>query len=97
MPEEMRIALCEFCGWKRVFPAGDPSVRVSANDTMSSKKTKCPKCGRSVTPRKFPNPQGEADTAAKEQRNKLENEAWLERSAEYQREFIRARDGKDID
>lgn len=97
MPSQMQMALCEYCGWKRVFREGQSGLRPSPNDTMSADKFKCPGCGRAVTPRKIQDPQGEADRIARDDKAKSDNEAWLEKSMEYQREFIRGMNGQDID
>jgi transposase len=96
MPDPFFIFLCSSCGWKKVCGMDDSGLREVSNDTISSRKFRCPSCGRAISPKKFPNPQSEMDKTAAEKSMKLELEAWMAESAEFQSKFIEAKDGKDI-
>lgn len=96
MPDLFFIFLCSSCGWKKVCGLEDSGLLETSNDTMSSRKFRCPSCGRGISPNKFQNPQAEVDRAAAERSMKSEMDAWMAKSAEFQRKFIEARDGEDI-
>lgn len=81
------ILLCASCGWKRVCDGECSGLRELKTDTLSSRKFRCPGCGRGVAPRKFPDPQAEADRKAKDDRLKAENEAFLGETIDFQRKF----------
>lgn len=91
------IFLCGSCGWKKVCRLEQSGMHELRSDTMSSRKFRCPSCGRGVAPRKFPDPQSEADRQSAETNLKIEYEDWLDKSMDHQREFLREKDGKGVD
>lgn len=97
MPERYLIFLCSSCGWKRVSAEGQSGLVELANDSMSSKKFRCPSCGRGIAPRKFSNPQADVERVASEEAAKSEHERWLDMTMDYQRSFLEGQDGKGDD
>lgn len=95
MPSSKSIILCEYCGWKRVCNPDSSGLHELANDSMSGRKFRCPSCGRGVVPRPTQDPQFEIDKKIKENRNKLEYEEWMERSMDFQTNFMKAKDEQD--
>lgn len=89
MSSKKVIILCSHCSWKRVCDVDDIGLHELKNDSMSSRKFRCPGCGRAVAPRKFPDPQREMELAAKEERVKAENEAFMAQHAEFQKNFLK--------
>lgn len=67
----------------------DTGLHELKSDSMSSRKFRCPGCGRAIAPRKFPDPQREMDLASEEKRIKEENEAFIIEHAEFQRNFLK--------
>jgi len=95
MARAMSILLCQSCGWKEVCEL-DRSVAVEIkNDSMSSRKFRCPSCGRGVVPRSFPDPQRELDLKSKDERIKSEMDEWTERSLDFQKRFLEDDDGSE--
>lgn len=67
------------------------------NDSMSGRKFRCLGCGRGVVPRPAPDPQYEVDMKVKEEKSRSEYEDWMEKSIDFQRNFVKARDEQDND
>lgn len=97
MAERKSLVLCEYCGWKRVCDPENPGIPALDNDTLSSKKLRCPGCGRGVTPRPAADPQSDLDRKAKDDRAKAEYDSWMEKSVEFQRSFLKGSDEQNID
>lgn len=95
--DPMSIFLCASCGWKKVCRMEQSGLHELRTDAMSSRKFRCPSCGRGIAPRKFPDPQSEADRQSEEDSMKAQYEEWLGRSMEHQREFLREKDGQGVD
>ena len=85
---EKFILLCG-CGWKRVSDLSDKDLTEIKNDTLSSKKFRCPLCGFTVTPRKAKDPQADMDRIQKDKETAEENKKWLEDSLKRQNEFMK--------
>ena len=82
------ILLCTFCGWKRICGLEDPGLNEMKNDTLSSRKFRCPGCGRGVAPRKFKDPQKDLDDKLADEKAKAENEEFMKDSISYQESFL---------
>lgn len=95
MPSNKAILLCSACGWKQICNPDFDGVVEIKNDAMGSRKFRCPKCGRGVCPRSFPDPQSEMDRKARDNRIKSDNEAFMDETMEFQRRFIE--ENKDAD
>lgn len=93
---EKFLLLCG-CGWKSISDLkGEVGAVEINNDTLSSRKFRCPSCGFAVTPRKTKDPQAELDRARKDVEIAEENKRWLEDSVEKQIEFIKEmKDGEE--
>ena len=52
-------------------------------------------CGRGLVPRPTNDPQSDVERRAKEERSKSEYEDWMEKSMDFQRSFIRAKNEQD--
>lgn len=87
MPSNKFILLCSHCGWKVISGPEFTGLKELKNDSMSSRKFRCEKCGRGVSPLRFPDPQSELDRKAKEERLKSENESFMDEAMEFQRSF----------
>lgn len=81
------IVLCVSCGWKTVAEENEIGLKELKNDTLSSKKYRCPGCGRAISPRKFGDPQKEQDRKENEDRMKKENEKWIKENLDFQKKF----------
>lgn len=90
------ILLCD-CGWKDILNSdlvGAP--KELNNDTMSSRKFRCPRCGFAVTPRPAADPQSELRIKLEEDRIAEENKRWLKESELKTKEFMeKIRNGKE--
>jgi hypothetical protein len=90
------MLLCE-CGWKEILDSdlsGAPTEL--KNDTMSSRKFRCPKCGFAITPRPAADPQSELRRKLEEERAAEENRRWLEESERQTKEFMeKVRNGQE--
>lgn len=89
MPSKKVIILCAYCSWKRICDFDNIGLHELKSDSMSSRKFRCPGCGRAIAPRKFPDPQKEVELAAKEDKVKEDNEAFIIEHAEFQRNFLK--------
>ena len=89
MSSKKVILLCSHCSWKRVCEIEDAGVYELKSDSMSSRKFRCPGCGRAIAPRNFPDPQKDLDIEAREERIKSENEAFLVDHEEFQKKFVK--------
>lgn len=96
-PDRFHLFLCEPCGWKKVCNLEMSGLKEMSNDSMSSRKFRCPSCGRGISPRKLSDPQGELDRREKEEAMKSEYKDWLDKSMEFQAKFAEDNDGKNID
>jgi hypothetical protein len=86
---EKLILLCN-CGWKRLDELdGMNDLLELKNDTLSSRKFRCPCCGFAVTPRRVKDPQLDVDRIKKEIEIGEENKKWLEDSMEIQNKFMK--------
>jgi DNA-directed RNA polymerase subunit RPC12/RpoP len=97
MANKKSIILCEYCGWKRVCDPDSSGLHELKSDTMSGRKFRCLGCGRGVVPRPTPDPQADVERQAKEERSKSEYEAWMERSVDFQRNFLKEKDEQNND
>jgi len=90
------ILLCN-CGWKAISDLRDDIGIVELkNDTLSSRKFRCPSCGLAITPRKMKDPQSELDRERMDHEMAEENKKWLEESIEKQAKFIQEmKDGEE--
>lgn len=93
---EKFLLLCG-CGWKMISDLkGEVGAVELRNDTLSSRKFRCPSCGFAITPRKTEDPQADMDRKKKDQSMAEENKRWLEESVEKQAKFIKEmRDGEE--
>jgi uncharacterized protein YlaI len=81
------IVLCIFCNWKTIAEENEVGLKELKNDTLSSKKYRCPRCGRAISPRKFGDPQKEQDRKENEDKMKKENETWIRENLDFQKKF----------
>jgi predicted RNA-binding Zn-ribbon protein involved in translation (DUF1610 family) len=88
MPNRKSIFLCSKCGWKRVSGLEDSGLIELKNDTMSSRKFRCPQCGLAITPRPCQDPQSELERKFEEERLKRENESFIADSDEFRKKFV---------
>jgi hypothetical protein len=89
MANSKSILLCQHCGWKRVCDPDAPGLLELKNDSMSSRKFRCPGCGRAIAPRKHPDPQSEVDRKIKDARMKEENEAFIKSAIDFSANFAK--------
>jgi hypothetical protein len=89
MSSKKVILLCSHCSWKRVCEIDDCGLYELKSDSMSARKFRCPGCGRAIVPRKFPDPQKDLERAAREERIRSENEAFLIDHEEFQKKFVK--------
>ncbi|NBT57282.1 hypothetical protein EBT16_00700 [bacterium] len=82
------IVLCSACGWKRISDRDDVGLCELNNDSLSSKKYRCPGCGRAVSPRKFSDPQGDQDRKNKEESIKKNEEKWRQENLDFHARFM---------
>ena len=94
MQMSKKILLCSWCGWKRISDLTDPDLKELKNDTMSSRKFRCLKCGRGIAPRPIKDPQKELELKNKETNIKEENKKWIDEVLQFQDDF---RKEKQID
>lgn len=97
MNRSKSIFLCEYCGWKRVCETESSGLHELKSDSMSGRKFRCLGCGRAIVPRPAPDPQRDLDRKSKEEKSKSEYESWMQRSMEFQRNFLKDRDEQDND
>ena len=97
MARKKSIILCEYCGWKRVCDPDSSGLHELKSDSMSGRKFRCPGCGRAIVPRPAPDPQSDVERQTKEERSKSEYEAWMERSLDFQRNFLKEKDAQNND
>ena len=57
------------------------------NDSMSSRKFRCPGCGMAITPRPFQDPQRDLELKFKDEKIKKENEEFVAEANEFRRKF----------
>lgn len=86
------ILLCQSCSWKLVSDLSDSGLVEIKNDSMSSRKFRCPKCGRAVAPRSIKDPQEEHDRKAETERVREENKRWMEENIRFKTDFMREKD-----
>lgn len=89
------ILLCSSCGWKLVCDNDCPGLTEVKTDTLSARKFRCKGCGRAIAPRKFPDPQAEANMKANEERLKSENEAFMSETMDFQNKFVKGLDEQE--
>jgi predicted RNA-binding Zn-ribbon protein involved in translation (DUF1610 family) len=82
------IILCSSCGWKRIADGDKIGLAELKNDSLSSKKYRCPGCGRAVSPRKFSDPQEEQDRKNKEEIMKKSEEKWRQENLDFHARFM---------
>ncbi|NDD53769.1 hypothetical protein EBZ39_07805 [bacterium] len=82
------IVLCSSCGWKRITDGDKIGLAELKNDSLSSKKYRCPGCGRGVSPRKFSDPQEEQDRKNKEEIMKKNEEKWRQENLDFHVRFM---------
>ena len=82
-----KILLCEFCGWKKIAELDSSEIKELKNDSLSSRKFRCKKCGRAITPRSIKDPQKEVNLKSKELSLQEENKKWIEEALQFQNEF----------
>jgi len=86
---EKFLLICD-CGWKRTSNLdGFKDVVEIKNDTMSSRKFRCPHCGLAMTPKKVKDPQSEFEKIKKEREVEEENKRWIEESIRKQATFMK--------
>lgn len=83
------ILLCQSCSWKLVSDLSDDGLHELNNDSMSSRKFRCPKCGRAVVPRKIADPQEEQNRKTESERLKQESKKWMEENIKFQNNFMK--------
>jgi len=89
------IILCSSCGWKKISEENKTNLVELNNDSMSSKKYRCPGCGRGVAPRKFADPQEEQDRKNEEERMRRNEEKWRQENLDFHARFMEeVEDGK---
>jgi predicted RNA-binding Zn-ribbon protein involved in translation (DUF1610 family) len=89
------ILLCQSCSWKIVSDLSDSGLHELKNDSMSSRKFRCPNCGRAVVPRGVSDPQKEQDRKAESERLKEENKKWMEENIRFQNNFVKEKDDNE--
>lgn len=82
------IILCSFCGWKKIADKEKIDLYELKTDSLSSKKYRCPGCGRAVSPRKFSDPQREHDKKNEEESMKKNDEKWRQENLDFQVRFM---------
>lgn len=87
-----KILLCSWCGWKRISDLNDTDLKELKNDTLSSRKFRCQKCGRGVAPRPIKDPQKELELKNQETTIEQENKKWIEEILQFQEEFRKEND-----
>ena len=80
--------LCSSCGWKKVCQIEDSGLFELKSDTMSARKFRCPGCGRAICPKASSDPQFDLNMSMEEDRIKRENEAFIEESEQFQKDFM---------
>lgn len=83
------ILLCQSCSWKLVSDLSESGLYELKNDSMSSRKFRCPQCGKAVVPRKIKDPQEEQNRKAESERLKQENKKWMEENIKFQNNFMK--------
>lgn len=83
------IILCQSCGWKTISDLSDCGLYELKNDSMSSKKFRCPKCGRAITPRPISDPQSELERRKEDEKLEEQKKDWIKENIAFQKEFIR--------
>lgn len=86
---EKYILICASCSWKLVSDLSDLNLYELKSDTMSSRKFRCPGCGRAISPRRADDPQSQQDDKAQSQRMIEENKKWIEENIKFQEEFAK--------
>jgi hypothetical protein len=92
----MFILMCG-CGWKKTTDLKDKNIHELKNDTMSSRKFRCPSCGKAVTPRHAKDPQSELDARIRSEKIAEDNRRWLADSLKAQEKFLKETDGGEED
>lgn len=82
------IILCSSCGWKRIAEGADTGLVEIKNDSLSSKKYRCPGCGRAISPRKFSDPQEEQDRRNEEEKMRKNEEKWRQENLDFRARFM---------
>lgn len=82
------IILCASCGWKKVADKDETGLTELKNDSLSSKKYRCPGCGRGVSPRKFGDPQKEHDRKREEEKMKDNDQKWKQDNLDFHVRFM---------
>lgn len=82
------IVLCQYCDWKFVGDLDNSDLIELKNDTMSSKKYRCKKCGRAVTPRPAKDPQQEVDRKIEEEKINQEKQNWIQENIDFRSKFL---------
>jgi len=95
MPSSNSILLCLSCGWKKVCDPDASGLLELKNDSMSSRKFRCPGCGRAIAPRSHQDPQSEMNRRASDERIKAENEVFINEVMDFQKNFIRESEDGD--
>lgn len=81
------ILICNSCSWKLISDLKDSNLYELKSDTLSSKKFRCPTCGRAVCPRAAADPQREQDNKANSEKMIEENKKWMQENIKFQEEF----------
>jgi hypothetical protein len=82
------IILCSFCGWKKIAESDNTGLSEIKNDSLSSRKYRCPGCGRATSPRKFSDPQKEQDRKNEEEKMKKNEEKWRQENLDFHTRFL---------
>lgn len=82
------IILCSSCGWKRIADEANTGLLEIKNDSLSSKKYRCPGCGRAISPRKFSDPQGEVERKNEEEKMKKNEDKWRQENLDFHMRFM---------
>jgi hypothetical protein len=83
------IFICESCDWKKTCGIEESGLRELKSDAMSSRKFRCPGCGRAMTPRGAKDPQSDIDRKLDDEKNRKENNKWMHDAIQFQSNFLK--------
>jgi len=81
--------ICESCNWKKTCGIEESGLHELKSDTMSSRKFRCPGCGRAITPRPAKDPQSDMDRKSDDEKNRQENDKWMQEAIQFQSNFLK--------
>ena len=93
MTDKKHIFICESCSWKKTCGIEESGLHELKSDTMSSRKFRCPGCGRAITPRGAKDPQAEMDRKAYDEKSRSENNKWIQEAIQFQSDFLKEAEG----